>query len=241
MVSTTTNGMNCQNCHLDAGTKIYGNNYSAVASTYPKMLTRSGTIGSIEKRVSDCFERSLNGISPASDSKEMKAIVAYINWLGADVPKGKTPSGASILNLEYLDRAADPEKGKLVYNTKCRSCHAENGEGKLAGDGKTYQYPPLWGNHSYNTGAGIFRLTRFAGYVKTNMPMGATFYSQQLSDEESWDVAAYVNSQPRPEKLFPKDWPDLSKKPIDNPFGPYADDFPEEQHKFGPYTQMKGK
>ena len=30
------NGMNCQNCHLDAGTKVFGNNYSAVASTYPK-------------------------------------------------------------------------------------------------------------------------------------------------------------------------------------------------------------
>jgi thiosulfate dehydrogenase len=30
-----TNGMNCQNCHLDAGTKTFGNNYSAVASTYP--------------------------------------------------------------------------------------------------------------------------------------------------------------------------------------------------------------
>ena len=25
-----TNGMNCQNCHLQAGTKAYGNNFSAV-------------------------------------------------------------------------------------------------------------------------------------------------------------------------------------------------------------------
>ena len=30
-----SNGMNCQNCHLDAGTKVWGNNYGSVASLYP--------------------------------------------------------------------------------------------------------------------------------------------------------------------------------------------------------------
>ena len=39
-----TNGLNCQNCHLDAGTKIFGNNYSAVASNYPKFRARSGQV-----------------------------------------------------------------------------------------------------------------------------------------------------------------------------------------------------
>ena len=38
-----SNGMNCQNCHLDAGTRSWGNNYGAVASTYPKFRERSGT------------------------------------------------------------------------------------------------------------------------------------------------------------------------------------------------------
>jgi thiosulfate dehydrogenase len=33
----------------------------------------------------------------------------------------------------------------------------------------------------------------------------------------------------------PKDWPDISKKPIDHPFGPYADGFSEKQHKLGPF------
>jgi thiosulfate dehydrogenase len=41
-VQHISNGMNCQNCHLDAGTKLFGNNYSAVASTYPKYRARSG-------------------------------------------------------------------------------------------------------------------------------------------------------------------------------------------------------
>ena len=45
-VAHISNGMNCQNCHLAAGTKPWGNNYSAVASTYPRYRDRSGTVES---------------------------------------------------------------------------------------------------------------------------------------------------------------------------------------------------
>ncbi len=41
-VQQISNGMNCQNCHLDAGKKQNGNNYAAVAATYPKFRARSG-------------------------------------------------------------------------------------------------------------------------------------------------------------------------------------------------------
>jgi len=67
----------------------------------------------------------------------------------------------------------------------------------------------------------------------------ASYTNPQLSDEEAWDVAAYVNSQPRPKKTFTHDWPDISKKPIDHPFGPYSDDFSELQHKYGPFGVIK--
>ncbi|MGZ4036991.1 MAG: c-type cytochrome, partial [Bacteroidia bacterium] len=80
-VAKLSNGMNCQNCHLDAGTRPFGNNYSAVASTYPKFRERSGSIETIYKRVNDCFERSLNGTALDTLGKEMQAIVAYISWL----------------------------------------------------------------------------------------------------------------------------------------------------------------
>jgi thiosulfate dehydrogenase len=43
---------------------------------------------------------------------------------------------------------------------------------------------------------------------------------------------------PRPEKKFEKDWPDISKKPVDFPKGPYADHFSETQHKYGPYKEI---
>lgn len=240
-VMNISNGMNCQNCHLDAGTKPFGNNYSAVASTYPKFRPRSGTNETIEKRVNDCFERSLNGVALDSASREMRALVAYIHWLGKDVEKGKSPAGSGIIQLPFLDRAASPENGRIVYEQKCVTCHGNAGEGMPNPDGKSYIYPPLWGTNSYNLGAGLYRLSRFAGYVKANMPLGATYDAPQLTDEEAWDVAAYVNSMYRPSKDLRNDWPDISKKPIDHPFGPYTDGFSEEQHKLGPFKPIEEK
>lgn len=237
-VAAITNGMNCQNCHLDGGTMPWGNNYSAVVPTYPKFRDRSGSIETIEKRVNDCLQRSLHGQAIDSLSREMRAIVAYMHWIGDDLPKGEKPKGSGVLELKYLDRPADPEKGLVVYQSKCTSCHGVNGLGQPNETGG-YVYPPLWGPNSYNNGAGLFRLSRFAGYVKANMPyLLATYKTPVLSDEESWDVAAYVNSRPRPVKDLSGDWPKISKKPIDHPFGPYADGFTEEQHKFGPFSPI---
>lgn len=235
-----SNGMNCQNCHLDAGTRPFGNNYSAVASTYPKFRPRSGFIETLDKRINDCFERSLNGKSLALDSREMKAMSAYIIWLGSEVPKGEEPKGAGLINVAFLDRSASAEKGKIAYE-KCIVCHGKNGEGIMLADKSAWQYPPLWGQGSYNIGAGLYRLSRFAGYVKANMPYGATWDAPQLTDEETWDVAAYVNSMPRPTKDLSGDWPDISKKPIDHPFGPYDDEFDATQHKYGPFKPIQEK
>jgi len=237
-VAHLSNGMNCQNCHLAAGTKPFGNNYGAVAANYPKFRERSGSVENIYKRVNDCVERSLNGHALDTASREMQAIKMYIEWLGKDVPKGTKPKGSGLTELAYSDQAAQPGKGKIVYTAKCAICHDENGEGKLNADNITYQYPPLWGTHSYTEAAGLFRLSRLAGYVKSNMPMGADYTKPQLSDEEAWNVAAFINSQPRPVKDISKDWPKIASKPIDHPFGPYTDSFSEHQHKYGPFLPI---
>ncbi len=238
-VATIANGMNCQNCHNDAGTKPFGINYSAVASTYPQFRPRSNAMVSIVSRINGCFQRSMNGSKLDSTSKEMKAMVAYIQWLGTDVPKGIRPENAGIKKLAYLDVAADPIKGKAVYAQHCQSCHGDNGAGILNAKGNEYIYPPLWGSDSYNDGAGLYRLRNFAGFVKYNMPFGVTADNPLLSDEEAWHVAAYVNSQPRPHKDQSADWKDISKKPVDVPFGPYQDEFSEQQHKYGPFDPIE--
>ena len=233
-----SNGLNCQNCHLQAGTVIYGNNYGSVAPLYPKFRARRGSIENIYKRITDCIQRSLNGKAIDTNGKEMQAIAAYINYLGSKVTKGEKAIGSGFKDITFLDRAANPINGKLIYSSKCQSCHQANGEGVFNDNKTEYKYPALWGNHSFNSGAGLSRLSNFAKFVKYNMPQGVTFESPQLTDEEAWDLAAYVLSMPRPRFNISKDWPDISKKPFDHPYGPYSDKFTERQHKLGPFKPI---
>jgi len=234
-VARISNGMNCQNCHLDGGTRPWGNNYSAVFSTYPKFRDRSGSVENIFRRVNDCIERSLNGNPLDTNSVEMKAFTAYFKWLGQGVPKGVRPSGAGITEIACLPRAADSVRGRAVFLLNCQRCHGPQGRGLPNADGSGYVYPPLWGDHSYNTGAGLYRISRLAGYVKDNMPLGCSHNATLLTDEQAWDVAAFISSQPRPHRPFGKDWPNIAKKPFDHPIGPYADTFSARQHKYGPF------
>lgn len=238
-VARISNGMNCQNCHLDGGTRFLGNNYGSFIATYPKLSGRAGKIEPASERLIECFERSLDGKAPDTTKREIQSMLAYMRWIGKDVKKGTKVIGSGTEKLAFLNVPADPEKGRAVYALKCQSCHGQNGEGLLAPDGKTYTNPPLWGKHSYNDGAGMYRLTNLAGFVKNNMPYGATYQNPQLTDEEAWNVAAFIDSQPRPHKDQHQDWKDLSKKPIDFPFGPYADQFSQKQHKYGPFGPIK--
>src|SRR5450432_27471 len=232
-----TNGMNCQNCHLKAGTQAWAGSFGAVASLYPRFSDRKGAVESINQRITDCFERSMNGEAPDSNSREMKAMNAYLVWLGKDVVKGKKPRGSGLELLTFMERPADPKKGKEIYFVKCQSCHGMHGEGKPDST-SGFVYPPLWGGHSYNTAAGMYRMTKFAGFIKDNMPFGSNFSNEQLSNEQAWDLAAFVNSQPRPYKKFNKDWPVILLKPVDLEDGPFADSFPSLQHKYGPYAPI---
>ncbi|HTI60677.1 c-type cytochrome [Mucilaginibacter sp.] len=240
VIAHKSNGLNCQNCHLSAGTKPFGNNFSLVAAGYPRFKERSGTTETIVKKVEDCFERSLDGQKIDSNSVEMKAFAAYLKWVGKNVKKRTKPIGSGIDEPFFLSRAADTVEGKRVYISKCQRCHGADGEGKLNSAGNAYVYPPVWGKHSYNIGASIYRLSKFAGYVKDNMPFGANYKKRQLTDAEAWDVAAFVNSRPRPFKNITGDWPKLATKPYDYPFGPYAEHlFSETQHKYGPFAPVK--
>ncbi len=233
------NGMHCQNCHLDAGTRLYANTFSAVYSCYPKFRARSGALEHLEKRINDCMERSMNGKKLDSLSKEMRAMIAYINWVGKDVEKNVRPHGVSVVALPYMDRPADTTKGRIAFLKNCVTCHGVDGQGRLETNGVTFLYPPLWGPHSYNTAAGMIRLSLLSGFIKSNMPnLQSSYNNPVLTDEEAWDIAAFINSMPRPVKRFKQDWPDISMKPFDFPFGPYADTFTEVQHKYGPFEEI---
>lgn len=154
------------------------------------------------------------------------------------VKKGEKVKGSGLIELEMLARPASPVLGRAIYIQKCQVCHGDEGKGMKPEGSAVYTYPPLWGQNSYNDGAGLYRISNLAKYVKANMPLGATYDNPQLTDDEAWDVAAFVNSLPRTKKDISKDWPDISKKPFDHPFGPYQDSFGEEQHKYGPFQPI---
>lgn len=237
-ISTLSNGLNCQNCHLDAGTRLYSNNFYSVATTYPRFRDRSGTVETINKRIWDCFHRSLVGNAVDTNTREIKAMAAYISWTGKSISSIRNIEGVANEEIPFITRAADPAKGSVIYTTRCKSCHGTDGQGIISSDSISYRYPPLWGNHSYAVSAGMYRLSRLASYVRNNMPPGASYKHPELINEDAWDVAAYLNSHPHPNIIFASDWPVLSSKPIDYPFGPYADGFSETQHKYGPYQEM---
>jgi thiosulfate dehydrogenase len=68
------------------------------------------------------------------------------------------------------------------------------------------------------------------------MPLGKA----DLTSDEAFDVAAFINAQPRPAMAnLDRDYPDRTAKPVDNAYGPFADPFPIEQHRFGPYGPIE--
>lgn len=129
IVSAMSDGMNCQNCHFDAGTRLFDNNYSAVFPTYLKFRERSATVENIYRRGNDCFQRSLNGSNLDTLGLKMRAISACINWLGQNLIKYVKPGGSGTSDLSPLSRAADFGGGQEVYTLRCQLCHGANGGG----------------------------------------------------------------------------------------------------------------
>lgn len=231
------NHLACTNCHLNGGTKAFAAPYVGLTGVFPIYIGREDKVESLEERINGCFERSMNGKAIDVNSTEMRAIITYIKYISKDTPIGKRITGQGFVKVTIPERAADPKKGATVFQQQCQSCHGTNGEGqKLAGT-KGYQYPPLWGNDSYNDGAGMARMLTAMKFIKANMPLGATHDSPILTDEQAFDVAAYINSFSRPIKTNKEnDYPNLAKKPKDSPYPPYNDEISAIQHKFGPFN-----
>lgn len=234
------NNLECTNCHIDAGTRPNYLGFVGVYLLYPAYSGRIDTVIAIRERINDCMRRSMNGRPLPLESYEMECIVAYYKWISTEVSKQIPEKYDGLRKIKFLDRAADPNLGRNVYNRKCNTCHAENGAGAyLSGDmEKGFDIPSVWGIDSYNDGSGMYRLITAAEYIKAKMP----YFKADLTDEEAWDVAAYVVSKPRPHFAgVEKDFPDLNEKPVDCPFPPYADSLSAERHKYGPFKGLIGR
>jgi thiosulfate dehydrogenase len=237
------NNLACSNCHLEAGAKKFGLPIFGLFELFPQYSARLGAEITIEDRVNSCMMRSMNGRMLPNDSDEMQAIVAYIKFLSSGVAPRQVLPGLGAGNMTELKRAADPVRGQAIYKTSCLACHNTDGSGirrSLPTTDLGYMVPPLWGSDSFNDGAGMARLITAANFLHFNMPHGADYLNPQLSVEQAWDVAAYMISKPRPSKAgLNKDFPDLLQKPIDTPYGPYADGFTQQQHTYGPFAPIR--
>ncbi len=235
--------LTCQSCHLEAGAKKFGLPYVGVYGDFPQYRAREGEVGTIEDRINGCMTRSMNGKPLPLDSAEMKAMVAYIKFLSTGVAVGAPTAGRGGGAMKELDRPADPVRGKTVFADNCVACHGADGQGKRAGvvgDGKGYLFPPLWGPDSFNDGAGMNRLISAANFIRSNMPNGVDWQNPVVSVEDAWDVAAYVQSQPRPHKAdLDKDFPVRTEKPVDAGYGPWMDGFDATAHRLGPFTPIR--
>jgi thiosulfate dehydrogenase len=236
------NNLTCQNCHLRGGSQPYAMPLTGVWGEFPQYRAREGAVVTLEDRINGCMERSMNGRALPLESREMIAFSSHMRWLSTGVADGAKLVGAGTLRIQDPARAADLGHGAQVFSETCAACHGADGQGLHAQTGAGYQFPPLWGHDSYNNGAGMSRLLTAAAYARHTMPIGTTYAAPVLTDEEAYDVAGYLVSQKRPQKAnLDADFPVRLEKPIDTPYGPYADGFSLKQHTFGPFGPIRAK
>jgi thiosulfate dehydrogenase len=230
----------CASCHIGAGAEPGNLSLATAFNNYPRISPRSGGTETIQDRINGCMLRSMNGSSLDQDSPEMTAMVMYLRFLAEeDAGRGAAQKKAhEPAPFQTPKRAADLKNGEDVFGKRCAACHGKDGAGLAASKDLVhgFVFPPLWGPNSFNDGAGMHRVLTAAKFVKGRMPLG----NADLDDGQAFDVAAYLNSRPRPHmEGLERDYPDRTMKPVDTGYGPYADSFAGEQHTFGPFAPIE--
>jgi thiosulfate dehydrogenase len=200
-------GMSCSSCHMNGGQRERSLPLVGVAGMFPEYNRRSGRLFSLGDRITDCFLRSENATGeslsredlPTPTSRDVLAVSAYLTWLSRGSEVGKNPwwrgqnaiAAAALIPIGKLD----PRKGEAIYGERCVSCHGPDGQGVAIGDKKA---GPLWGLGSWNDGAGAARVYTLAGMIRYSMPY---LDPGNMTDEDAQQLAAFINSKPRP--VFP--------------------------------------
>jgi cytochrome c peroxidase len=198
------NKLNCTNCHFDGGMTKGGKNGGlslvGVATQYPQYRERAKGIVDLAYRTNSCFVRSMNGKPLPAESKEMVALLTYYQWISKGL---LIYEPVSWLGLEPLKSESRPDvqKGSELFQQSCAMCHGKEGQG-IGG-------PPLWGDSSFNDGAGMAAAEKLAAFVHLNMPQG----NPDLTVIQALDVAAFVDGRPRPHFTGERRAQDFGKDP----------------------------
>jgi thiosulfate dehydrogenase len=190
------NNLACTNCHLSAGLVPYAAPLVSTFGSFPMMA--DDKVLTLNERINGCMTRSMNGKPLPEASREMNAFVAYIRWLGEKSPEGVRVAGMGLKPLHPAQQKPDADRGALVYATTCASCHGPQGQGQTKASGPGYAIPPLWGDNSFNDAAGMAKLATAAAFIRANMPYNVMVADALLTEQQAWDVAAYMTTQARP-------------------------------------------
>jgi len=188
------NQLNCVNCHLDAGRQADSAPLWAAFVHYPAYRKKTGEVDTLASRLQGCFQYSMNGKAPPADSEVITALQTYAFWLAKGAPVGTPMPGSGYPKLKKPPQAPDYARGEQVYAQNCALCHGADGQGQRVGD--TQVFPPLWGPQSFNWGAGMHQLGNASAFIHANMPLGR---GGSLTEQQAWDVAAFMNSHERPQ------------------------------------------
>jgi len=198
-------GLRCTSCHLNNGRQIGAVPLYGTYARYPQYLERAGGVVTIQDRVNYCFTRSLSGYRVPDASSEMRDIIAYIAFLSRGIPAGADPASTKLAAMPA--GKGDSTRGVAVFAANCARCHGQDARGSQLA-------PPLWGEKSFSIGASMAREERAASFISHNMPLDRP---GTLTNEQAYDVAAYVTSLPRM---------DLPGKELDYPGGKTPKDTP---------------
>lgn len=191
------NDLACQSCHLNAGLQPFAAPFVSTFATFPMLV--DDQVITLKERINGCMTRSLNGKPLPDDSREMQALIAYIKFVGQGTPEGVRVAGMGLMPLREPQQVPDATRGEAVYAKFCANCHRADGQGEKGLDPHVgYTIPPLWGDESFNDGAGMAKLDYAAAYIHDNMPFGIDYQDPVLSVQQAWDVAAYLVAKPRP-------------------------------------------
>jgi len=183
----TGSRLSCSSCHIEGGTAPHAVPVAGVPALFPMFSKRAGHMISLKDRIQECFTRSENGQPLPENGREMTALVDYMHWLSEEQSARKGVIGRGLIKLP--DMEPDTGNGQQIYAQQCAGCHGVNGEGSPP------LMPPVWGDKSFNDGAGMNRVEEMASFVQYNMPQNRRGI---LSVQAAYDVSAYIHQMPRP-------------------------------------------
>lgn len=186
--------LSCSNCHVDAGRMAGSAPLWAAYISFPTYRAKSGKVNSFEQRLQGCFHFSENGTAPPLGSKTLIALESYAYWLATGLPVNTQLPGRGYPAIARPAKAPDYARGAKVYAVHCAMCHGAGGEGRAVN--ATVVFPPLWGPHSFNWGAGMASYNNAAKFIRANMSLGLSY---SLSPHQAWDVAYFIDAQERPQ------------------------------------------